>query len=366
MKDAIITGQTVQKAHKGVRDNNFSVLRLIATLFVFAGHMGVILGVQPPLLGGFPLHELGVMILFMISGYLITMSWLSDPHPLRYSIRRFFRLWPPFAVMVLVMVFVTGPLVSELGVKGYFQSWYSTYLHNLRFYIIYAQPGVFTGLPVANATNGSLWTMPVEAALYVATPLLVTLLRVKGRSKWSFRMMTVLTGAAVVFDLFLRTFFPGDSVVVYATDWIAAYHLITMYLIGILFTYEEARRYLNVQVGCVAVCMMLFTGVVSDPLQHVLLYLAFPYFIFSFAFAPKPAFKNFGRKVDLSYGIYLYGFFFQQLAVYLQQRNGINLGYMKTFAVSMLFTLAAALLSWYLVEKPAHRFGRFLIGKMKR
>ena len=37
------------------RENNFTMIRILATLFVFAGHMGMILGQAPPLLGGFRL-----------------------------------------------------------------------------------------------------------------------------------------------------------------------------------------------------------------------------------------------------------------------------------------------------------------------
>lgn len=359
------TDTAVMKQQTNSRDNNFSVIRLTATLFVFMGHMGEILGMSPPYLGALPIHELGVMLLFLISGYLITQSWLSDPHPLRFAVRRFFRFWPPFAVMVLIMVFVTGPLLSDLGVQGYFHSWYKSYLENLRFYMVYAQPGVFTDLPLANATNGSLWTMPVEAVLYIVTPLLLTLLRVKSRSRTSFRLMGGLTAVTVGFDLCLRTFFAGSAAVFYGTNWIAAFHLITIYVIGMFYTYEEVRKYLNLQVGCVAMLLLLFTQIVSDPLQHLLLYLVYPYFIFSFVFAPKPLFKNFSRKIDLSYGIYLYGFFFQQLLVSWQQRNGNDLGYMGTFGLSLLLTLAASVLSWYLVEKPSQQFGRFLIRKIK-
>ena len=363
MNNTAVTNKAEEKMQKRTRDNNFSIIRLIATVFVFAGHMGVIMGIQPPLLGGFPLHELGVMMLFMISGYLITMSWLSDSHPLRYSVRRFFRLWPPFAVMILIMVFLAGPLVSDLGIRGYFQSDYKSYLRNLGLLITYSQPGVFLNLPAANTTNGSLWTMPVEAALYILTPLLLTLLRLKGRSKWSFRLMTVLTGAMVLTDFSLRMFCADTGIVIYGMDLLPAYHLTVMYLIGMLFTWEEMRKCLNLQVGCAAMFLLLFCQVLSGPLQYLALYMIFPYFIFSFAFAPGAVFKNIGRKMDLSYGIYLYGFFFQQLVVSLQQQSGVSLGYIKTFLLSLLPTLAAALLSWYLVEKPMQRLGSCLIHR---
>ena len=162
-----------------MKKNNFNIVRFLGAAFVFAGHMGILMGGAAPLMGSFPLHEIGVAVLFTISGYLITKSWLSDPHPIRFAVRRFFRLWPPFAVLILLMVFVAGPLLSDLGTTVYFESDYTSYLRNLRFFTAYSLPGVFTTLPAANSVNGSLWTMPVEAFLYIVTPLLLSLIRAK-------------------------------------------------------------------------------------------------------------------------------------------------------------------------------------------
>ena len=365
MNDTIVKAAAIEKSSRGLRNNNFNMVRFVATMFVFAGHMGVILGIQPPILSGFSLHELGVMMLFLIGGYLITQSWLLDPNPLRYAIRRFFRLWPPFAVFVLLAVFVAGPLISDLGVQGYFHSNFLAYLRNLRFFISYSQPGVFTNVPAANTTNGSLWTMPVEAFVYILTPLLLTLCRVKNRSKTSFRCMTVVTGITILFDYYLRIFWADKTVVVYGTELISAFHLIVMYIIGIYFTYDEVKKYLNLQLGCLVMCLLLFCQVLTGPTQHLVLCIVFPYFIFSFALMRQPLFGAFGKKVDLSYGIFLYGFFFQQLTVSLMLKYGINTGYLKTFAVSLIPTAAAAYFSYYLVEKPVMNLGHLLIRKLK-
>lgn len=353
------------KKSAGNRNNNFPIVRLTAAIFVFAGHMGMILGAQPPLLGGFPLHELGVGMLFLISGYLITKSWLSDPHPLRYAIRRFFRLWPPFAVLVLILALAAGPLLSSLGAEGYFQAGWESYLRNLRFYIVYALPGVFTDLPLANSTNGSLWTMPVEAALYILTPLFLTVLRIKKRGELTFPLAAVLTAAAIGFDIFLRIFYPAGRAVVYGTELISSWHLVVFYIIGIFFTYEKARRLLNLQAGCILMCLMLFTEFSSTPLQHLVMYLVFPYFIMSLVFVPQPVFSRLSSRMELSYGIYLYGFFFQQLTVYFRGLYGWELTYMKALLLSAAPTLAAAVLSYYLVEKPSIKLGRYLVRKLK-
>ena len=347
------------------RTNNVNLIRLLATLFVFAGHQGIIYGVAAPTFAGYNLHTIGVYTLFLMAGYLITTSWLSDPHPLRYALKRFFRLWPPFALMVLIMTFVTGPLLSEMGTEGYFSSWFSAYLKNLRFFPVFAQPGVFTSVPLPNSTNGSLWTMPIEAALYVVTPFILTLFRVKTRNKASFILTAGLTLLLFLGELYLWTLPEMPRIVFYGTDWVSAYHLIVMYMLGVLFTYDEVKQLLNVQAGCLAICLLLFVQPAIVWIKHAVFMLSLAYFVFSFAFARHPAFSGYGRNVEPAYGIYLYGFFFQQLTIYIKVSHGYTWGYMTCFLIGFLPTLAAAYLSCVLVENPLLKLCRHLNKKIR-
>ena len=74
------------------RENNFNIIRFMAAIMVMAGHMAYIGGYSLPILWGQGIQSLGVKIFFLIGGYLISKSWLSDPNPLRYSIKRIFRI----------------------------------------------------------------------------------------------------------------------------------------------------------------------------------------------------------------------------------------------------------------------------------
>ena len=381
------------------RENNFPIVRLTAAIFVFIGHMGDITGSFTPLVSGNPIHEIGVGMLFLMSGYLITKSWLSDPHPLRYLVRRFLRLWPPFAVMILLMVYVAGPLLSSYGIEGYFHHReFGLYLTNLRLLIAYTLPGVFEHLPVTDSINGGLWTMPVEAGFYILTPIFLTVLRLTDKigqkspkthkdtgntrtsgtvrpagnvrpadaphGERSFWIVAFLTIAAIAFDFYLRACHAGGRLVFYRTELISAFHLGVFYLIGILFTYERVRKLLNIQVACVLMCLMFFSQVSAPPYQYLAMYLVFPYFVMSFVFIPNPRFYAVGRKLELSYGIYLYGFFFQQLALYFRGLNSWPLNYFQLLVVSAIPTVLAAALSYYLVEKPVMRFSRWLLEKL--
>lgn len=356
-----------QALRKESRNNNFAFIRITAACAVFMGHMGVVLGVDSPYVAGIAMHELGVVMLFLMGGYLITKSWLADPHPLRYGVRRFFRLWPPLAVFVFLMVFVAGPLLSTRGAWNYFhRSSFDLYLKNLVFRPVYSQPGVFEALPEACSTNGSLWTMPVEAALYVLTPLLLTALRVRQDPGRSFYRTAALAGCAAAFDLYLRTCHPHASVVVYGTNLVSAFHLAAAYLVGVLFTYEEVKKYLNLQAAGAALCAMFLLQASGPFFRYLGMYLFLPYILFSFAFAPDPVFCGIDRHMDLSYGIYLYGFFFQQLVLSFLHRYELDMSYMQVLALSAAPTIIAAMLSYYLVERPMIRLGRRLVKRLGR
>ncbi len=347
-------------------NNNFACIRLVAALFVFAGHMGMVLNGRPPVLGAMPLHELGVAMLFLIGGCLVSQSWERDKNVLRYSLRRFFRLWPPFAFMILVMTFVSGPLLSELGIGGYFSSWYRTYLKNLRFFIVFAQPGVFTDVPLANVTNGSLWTMPVEAAAYILTPLLAWLiLKKRPNKKTDISAIAVVIVLAFCFlDLYFIVFHHQEQFVIYGTDLFAAWHLIVFYVIGMVFGTERMQKYLNVQAAFTGLMLALVFQFNSAAIQYPLLYVLLPYCVFSLAYAKPPVFSGMGKWMDLSYGIYLYGFFFQQMVVQIRFRNHYEWGYLTCFIISLIPTLAAAVISCLLIEKPSAKAGRYLVHKL--
>lgn len=165
-------------AISNARDNNFAAVRLVAAFMVLGGHMGYIAGMSRPILLQQEIQTLGVKILFLIAGYLVTKSWLSDPAVIRYAIKRIFRIMPALVAYTLFATFIVGPCLTELSVKEYFQNPNTyNYLKNIRFHVEYFLPGVFTHNPYPNAVNGSLWTLPVEVALYCVVPALLSLIK---------------------------------------------------------------------------------------------------------------------------------------------------------------------------------------------
>lgn len=344
------------------RRNNFNLIRLIGAILVLVGHMGPIMGIQTPVMGQ-GLHGIGVEILFLIGGYLITESWMHDPNPLRYSIRRFLRLWPPFAVMTLIMTFLAGPLLSNLGVDGYYGSWWSEYLKNLRFYIIYAQPGVFTDAPIPYVTNGSLWTMPVELVLYIITPIFIELFRI--RKIKNSGLLSVL-GILILISIgaWLESQ-DGLHWIFYATDWAAALRLGIFYFIGMLCTLKPIKKIFDLQWTPIVFLAIILVNHETRIAQYIVMVIALPCIVFSLAFAPNPKFFRIGTKHEISYGVYLYGFFFQQLVLFLQNRFGQNWGFAGTLIISLCLTIVTAWLNSVLIEKPIQKLSRKLLVNLK-
>lgn len=347
------------------RENNFAALRLIAALMVISGHMGYIVGSSIPTLFGRQIQSLGVYIFFLIGGYLITKSWMSDPHPLRYAVKRFMRIWPPLAAFVLFAAFVAGPLLSNLSVREYFlDGGYKAYLRNLALNVSYSLPGVFTNLPYPNAVNGSLWTLPVEAFMYLCVPILLTAVRAKSNSRRSKILLIACCVLVCVLECCVYVYAPGQRLVIYGTDWISALHILPFYLIGVVWTIPELHKYLNLQLALVLllVCACLNMSYVS---MQVVLYCAMPYIVFSFAFAPRPVFAMLQGKAEISYGLYLYGFFIQQVVVDVAQRCGYAITFTPALLISCALTIAAAYLSYYLVERPALALSKKMLCKLK-
>ncbi len=64
--------------------NNFDILRLFAAILVLYGHSYALVNARGPSFAANGVHTIGLKIFFVVSGDLITRSWLNDPHAGRY------------------------------------------------------------------------------------------------------------------------------------------------------------------------------------------------------------------------------------------------------------------------------------------
>lgn len=322
--------------------NNLDAVRLAAAGMVLYGHSFVLLGRPEPLfLSWLPLGPLGVYIFFTISGYLVSESWDRDPHLLRFFQRRLLRILPGLAVCLVLTVLVLGPLLTTLPLKTYFTHQHTWgYLQNIALHIVYYLPGVFEHNRVANAVNGSLWSLPVEFLMYIV----VAVVGVLHGNRWVVAVLAIASAATSL----LWAQVSQEMLVVYNFDLRQAFICGTYFWVGACFQKFDINRHLTLSTGMLA----LFAMLCLEPWTRQLAmasWVLLPTVVLAFGFAHSPWLARLTGSGDYSYGVYIYAFPIQQAVVYLWPQIGVG----TYLLVCTAGTLVFAILSWHLVERRA-------------
>ena len=333
--------------------NNLGALRLIAAGMVIFGHSFVITGQPPPEWFGVPVHVLAVRVFFTISGYLIAASWLSDPSVTRFALRRALRIMPGLAAVVAGTVLVLGPSFTALPLGAYAGDVETRrYLWNALLAPYYLLPGVFQDGRPFTAVNGSLWSLPIEAAMYALLPLYA------GRAaviRW-----TVLPSVAVAALAagYVFTVVRPEQVqpVVYWSSVPFALRFAGAFVLGALVRCWRLETWLSPQAG------LLLLGALglmpAGPLLGGAVLLVIPYLTLAFGLAESPLLAGIGQspllagighRADISYGLYLWGCPAQQALVSL---FGLGLGPFGLTAAALALAAPMAWVSWRWIERP--------------
>ncbi|GAA2137945.1 acyltransferase [Nocardioides koreensis] len=333
-------------------NNSIGFLRLAAATLVIVGHSFPLGGYgDDPLLeltnnqiaiGRFP-----VDVFFALSGYLIAMSYTRSSHWGVFAWHRFLRIYPAFWVCIVL----TGITFASLLGTG-------PNLHYLLrnapiiFGINDTVPGLFIDTPAAPSVNSSLWTLPWELRAYA----LVLILGLTG----------LLTRIRVVLPLFLVSWlllnveifsYPGAENTSPAVT--SGARLMSFFLAGTLFYLwrDHIRIRTNYFAGALITLIVatlagtqwadysagLFYAVAPLPLTYCVFWLA----------ATLPL-QRVNTSYDFSYGIYIYGTL--TLNLLADQRVNEHVSWLAFLLLAIVFGYAAAVASWYLIEKPAQAF----------
>jgi peptidoglycan/LPS O-acetylase OafA/YrhL len=326
------------------RSNNFGALRLLFAALVVVGHSSDLVGAPPltePLrsvFGTLSFGEVAVDGFFIISGYLITKSFLS-PAPLsRFLLSRVLRIYPGYIVAFLISFYLVGWLGDGDISKGLFAQ--------LRTMLLLKAPdvhGVFPGLAQPE-TNGPMWSLAEEFRCYCMVVLLglTTLLR---------RRSVFLT--LVVIGLCLLTFRSFGIV-----------RMASIFLCGMSFYLFRDRIRYNWGIAIVASigwCATMRYRSLCEPGTAIF----GGYLIFWFAFNIRSqALNKIGRTTDISYGLYLYGWPIAELIVFYHRAVPA----WQLTAMTLPLAAGAGFLSWILIEGPALRLkeNTFLLAALER
>ena len=331
------------------RENNFDFLRFFLASCVIYAHSynllydGTWFAYDPltHLTSGQEAYGLGAVEgFFLISGFLITQSWQRSKSGLDYAKKRVLRIVPALVGVLLVTVFVIGPIATNLRLASYFHNPHTyAYLGFMGAKSLHQTdrlPGVFLHNPTPFQVNGSLWTIRCEVLCYIMVAIL-GLLRL-----YRFPVLVLLASVAAVPVMAHQAAQAGAGL----GDWASSFRMLTFFLWGMTFYfYQNVIPYSRTLLA-----LALLLVVVTERL-HVLAWVlpfTFAYVLFYAAFSPRLRLQRFAKHGDFSYGIYLYAFPIQQtLIAYFAKSLNVYTLTLATF----LLTLGMAFLSWNLVEK---------------
>jgi len=330
------------------RQNNFDHIRLLLAMGVFLYHIGEL--TQLPdfqIDGGNTIAAVAVHSFFIVSGFLIFMSYERSRSLGQYFIKRFRRIAPGY-IAVIILSFLFLSLISTLPLTEYFtsQESFKFLLANLSTlnFLHPTLPGVFEDHPYT-AVDGALWTIKVEVGFYLAVPLIAWFYRWidTGKLLGMIFLLSTLFYFAMgylyqqeqnqIFSILQRQlpaqmlFFSSGALLFYYFDFFKRYSLAFISVALIAYTVQNL------------IGSDLLYPVYAASLSIIVIYLAliFPYL------------GHIAKYGDLSYGIYIWHFPVIQTFISLHLFDTYPIAALAGLFIAVLFL---AWLSWHLIEKP--------------
>ncbi len=313
------------------------------------------------------LGENGVIIFFIISGYLISSILFAAKERVangrstqgvalrRFYIRRVLRIAPIYYASILAFCLIGSPGLRD----GLW--WHLTYTTNFGH--------VFAGVDFQNAAH--FWTLAVEEQFYLAWPLLVlatprTRLKAMLRVVFLGSAVLVLTGALAGWKWEILTMLPvGGASLALSFGALLAYGKV--YENGISSRLAGAAGWLGAPAFIVSQFLWWRQGggtAAFERIEYKLTYICAVTLFFGWLFVRSLApgsvlarglsfgpLRYLGR---ISYGIYVYHWLLDPYYVSIWKRLGLTAqpGHVAEGCLKTATVMAVASLSWHCFEKP--------------
>ena len=325
------------------RNNALNAWRLILATGVILEHAWPLTGRK--LLPPFDqlISQVWVDGFFVISGFLITASWVHNPRLREFVAARVLRIFPGLWVCLLVVAFVIAPIGVTIqggsAAKLVLSAAPIEYVLNNALLNVYHTgiAGTPTGVPWPGVWDGPLWTLVFEVLCYIAVAV-AGVARLLNR-RWPAPVVFALALAVSVLVSYpiLKVETIPQMVARFAVVFAAGAVL------------HQLQDIIPARWSLVAVsAAIVFAAGILVPNYRIIAAIPLAYaVIVSGAMIHNPRLR---LRTDLSYGVYIYAWPMEQLLVIC------GLGFLAPVPftiVAALATLPLAALSWFRIEKRA-------------
>lgn len=325
--------------------NNFDLLRTWLAFLVVIAHFNELSGIRTDFFL-FNASGLAVDAFFIVSGFLVSLSYERCRSMLVYATKRFFRIYPLYLVVIFMQFFVFVLLVAqEENCLEYFK-----YLAANLTFLNFLSPSVgdpFGPITGYTAINGSLWTLKIEVGFYAILPLISLLVFRFG----VFSLIFIYLISSIFYIYFLDDQHRLDE----QLPAQLRFFIVGMLVLKCMDRLSESRSVVFF-VG-LAIFLSVIVASVSFVFYDALIYpVLLGLIVYTLAFfTPRIV-----MRWDISYPIYVLHFPILQLLMYFGvMQSGLWL-FMLSF-IGILIPLSFLL--HILIEMPFLRMANFLVKK---
>lgn len=334
--------------------NNFDAIRLaMAILVVWSHSFAIYMGSEDNepisllMKGTVNAGNIGVLVFFIISGFLISQSFDRTKTLRTFFERRVRRIYPGYCAATAICAFVVIPIFSSRADLSAPEILKTVGL-NLLLRNYFPPSDVFGG----RTLNGSLWSIPFEFWCYIGLAFL-------GWSRLLALRCAIPVIAVVVMTLRvaldLTGHKPGGGLIEFLFGWPYQWTVIlpcflagaTLYLYRDLIPRNAIVATMGLGILALAANLPL-DALYRQCLVNVIFPPAISYGVICLAFSSSINLRKASHFGDFSYGTYLYAFPIQQALFFVFDRK-------LTFSAYVLSSGALALslgvISWFSVER---------------
>ena len=327
-----------------LRINNFDLLRFIFAFIVFLVHAYVLSGAESlSILSKLFSSAIAVKSFFVVSGFLIFMSYENSSDNKRYFLKRARRIYPAYFCIVIICA-VLGGVFSTYSWSEYWSLPVLKYIAANLVFLNFLQPNL-PGLFESNtlqAVNGALWTLKIEVMFYLFVPFAVMAFRKFGRLK----VMVTLYIASVLYSIAIIELARRTDLDLYIELQRQLPGQLTFFIAGAAgyYYFQYLAKYGAWLVGLAVATFAFQTWLPWVAIEPVAIGIVVVYFACIFKYV-----GNFGKHGDYSYGIYIVHFPILQVLVSYGLFN--ESPWLMLGAAGLLIVIVA-MFFWNFIEKP--------------